>query len=265
MVRSVAMLALLAPTDAYTCAVRPAVAHRRAHRDATMGSFEDMLAKTKQRDEERAKAPPPEPVAAGESQSLAAQMFGTVSNLFDRDDEADEDAAAPAAPSAEAGADALVADIDARAQTGELTFTDFLTMSEAFAGLGDQQLPGMPTLTPAQMAETREKFEKHAKICEVMLDDERAAPSMLIDDLKAGGAKPGPRIQRLAVASGQPETEVGLFLMQFEAMRESTRRIAAGEDPDEVNTSMAAPPGANRQARRNAKKNAAKAMKKEKK
>merc|ERR1719331_3070058 len=111
----------------------------------------------------------------------------------------------------------------------------------------------MPTLTPAQLAETREKFSKHAKIVEVMLEDEKEDPSMLLDDLKAGGATPGPRIQRLAVASNLPETEVGLFLMQFEGMRESTRRIAAGEDPDEVNTSMSAPPGSNRAARRKAK------------
>ena len=37
-------------------------------------------------------------------------------------------------------------------------------------------------------------------------------------------------------------------------MRESTRRIAEGEDPDDVNESLSAPPGANRQMRRNAKK-----------
>jgi hypothetical protein len=37
-------------------------------------------------------------------------------------------------------------------------------------------------------------------------------------------------------------------------MRESTRRIAAGEDPDAVNKSMMeAPPGSNRKARRSAK------------
>merc|ERR1719152_1125846 len=122
----------------------------------------------------------------------------------------------------------------------------------------------MPTLTPAQMAETKEKFEKHAKIVEVMLDDELDDPSILIEDLKKGGATPGPRIQRLAQASAIKETDVGLFLMQFEAMRESTRRIAAGEDPDEVNTTMGAPPGANRQALRAAKKSAARAKKKEK-
>uniref|UniRef100_A0A6S9R8G3 Uncharacterized protein n=1 Tax=Chrysotila carterae TaxID=13221 RepID=A0A6S9R8G3_CHRCT len=93
------------------------------------------------------------------------------------------------------------------------------------------------------------------QIVDVMLDEEKADPVLLIEDLKAGGATPGPRIQRLAKASGQPETEVALFLMQFEGMRESTRRIAAGEDPDQVTESMgAAPPGSNRAARRAAKK-----------
>ena len=48
-------------------------------------------------------------------------------------------------------------------------------------------------------------------------------------------------------------------------MRESTRRIAAGEDPDDVNESLSAPPGANRQARRVADKKKAKAAKKKNK
>ena len=61
--------------------------------------------------------------------------------------------------------------------------------------------------------ESKQKFLKHEKIVEVMLEDERANPEMLIEDLKSGGARPGPRIQRLAVASGQPETEVGLFVL----------------------------------------------------
>ena len=47
-------------------------------------------------------------------------------------------------------------------------------------------------------------------------------------------------------------------------MRESTRRIAAGADPDDVNESLSAPPGANRQARRLASKKKAKAAKKKK-
>ena len=77
--------------------------------------------------------------------------------------------------------------------------------------------------------------------------------------LKEGGATPGPRMQRLAKASGEPEQEVALFLMQFEAMRESTRRIAEGEDPDAVNESLSAPPGSNRAVRRNAAKKKQKA------
>ena len=47
-------------------------------------------------------------------------------------------------------------------------------------------------------------------------------------------------------------------------MRESTRRIAEGEDPDDVIESLSAPPGANRQARRLANKKKAKAAKKKK-
>ena len=69
---------------------------------------------------------------------------------------------------------------------------------------------------------------------------------------------------RLAKASGQPETEVGLFIMQFEATRESTRRIAAGEDPDEVTESMGAGPGSNRAARRAAKRGKKKSKSKSK-
>uniref|UniRef100_A0A7S0P5R3 Signal recognition particle SRP54 subunit M-domain domain-containing protein n=1 Tax=Calcidiscus leptoporus TaxID=127549 RepID=A0A7S0P5R3_9EUKA len=146
-------------------------------------------------------------------------------------------------------------------QTGDLTFNDFLAMSEAFTRM-DGSMPGLPgQLSVAQIEETRDKIEKHQKIVNVMLDEEREQPQMLIDDLKAGGSKPGPRMQRLAVASGQPETEVALFVMQFEAMRESTRRIAAGEDPDEVTESMSAPPGSNRAARRAAKKTKAKKAK----
>ena len=36
-----------------------------------------------------------------------------------------------------------MAGLDARAQTGELTFKDFLTMSEAFTKL-DGKMPGLP-------------------------------------------------------------------------------------------------------------------------
>jgi len=197
----------------------------------------------------------------GFEDSLAGKMFGTIGEaikpLTDMMNSEEEVQAVAATPGAKG--EALVADLDARAQTGELTFKDFLTMSEAFTKL-DGKMPGLPgDLSEKQITETREKFEQHAKIVEVMMEDEKEDPQLLMDDLKAGGARPGPRLQRPAAGSGIPETDGGLFLMLFEAMRESTRRIAAGEDPDEVTESMAAaPPGANRQARRAAKKKAAK-------
>ena len=203
-------------------------------------------------------------------ESLAQKMFGDVFKglksaadavqeaLPKGEDDAEGDAAAAAGP---AKADATVSDLEARAQTGEVTFDDFITMSSAFANMGGKSIPGMPELSASQLLETKEKFERHQKIVEVMLDDERADPQLLIEDIKQGGSTPGPRIQRLAIASNQPENEVALFLMQFEAMRESTRRIADGEDPDAVNESMSAPPGANRSARRAAKKKAAKKKK----
>lgn len=198
--------------------------------------------------------------------SLAGKMFGTLAESFQGIAEmmptSDDGAAAPPPP-ARATGEQLVSDLDARAQTGDLTFDDFLTMSQAFTKL-DGKMPGLPgDLSDKQIAETREKFAQHEKIVEVMMDDELKDPALLMDDLKAGGARPGPRIQRLAEGSGIAETDVALFLMQFEAMRESTRRIAAGEDPDEVTESMAAaPPGANRQARRAAKKKTANGKKK---
>ena len=46
------------------------------------------------------------------------------------------------------------------------------------------------------------------QIVEVMLEEELEDPELLIEDLKAGGSTPGPRLQRLAKASGEAETEV---------------------------------------------------------
>jgi hypothetical protein len=111
-----------------------------------------------------------------------------------------------------------VADIDARARSGQLTFDDFLTMAKAYASMGDMPMPGVlpGQLSAEQLKETREKFGRHSSMVEVMLPAEKADPSILIEDLKQGGSTPGPRIQRIAAASNQPETEVALFLMQFE-------------------------------------------------
>ena len=204
--------------------------------------------------------------------SLAGKMWGSVSSGLtdlakqtgldealkglggDEDDAAPEAAAAVAGAAAASRSEAAVSDLDARAQTGELTFSDFLTMSKAFTAM-DGKIPDQPgmKLNEIQIQETKAKFLKHERIVEVMLDEERADPSLLVEDLKAGASNPGPRLQRLATASQVSEQDVALFVMQFEAMREATARIAAGEDPDEVNESMSAPPGSNRAARRAAK------------
>jgi len=201
-------------------------------------------------------------------ESLASKMFGTivdgVKGVAAAAGMDTEEVPAEAAGGAKRPSDieGVVADIDARAKTGELTFDDFVIMARGFAGMPSEAGGALPgKLSTDQMLETRAKFERHASIVDVMLPEEKSDPALLIDDLKAGAAKPGPRIQRLATASGQPETEVALFLMQFEAMRESTRRIAAGEDPDAVTESMsAAPGGSNRKARRAAKAKAKKKM-----
>ena len=195
--------------------------------------------------------------------SLAGKMFGSVAEgLKDLAKKAGVDtegssggegAVAGSRPRA-ASEDDLVSDLDARAQTGELTFKTFAKMGNDMPGVVGE-------LSESQLTELRDKFERHQSIVEVMLEDELEDPQLLIEDIKKGGATPGPRIQRLATASNQEESEVALFLMQFEAMRESTKRIAAGEDPDDVNESMSAPPGANRAVRRASKKKAKKAKK----
>ena len=82
-------------------------------------------------------------------------------------------------------------------------------MSSAFGGTGGKSIPGVPQRSEAQLLETKQKFERHANIVEVMLDTERADPQLLIEDLKSGGATPGPRVQLLAMASNQPESELG--------------------------------------------------------
>jgi len=204
----------------------------------------------------------------GFENSLAGKMFGTIAESFEglaKSISSEDDAPPEPYQNIEQRDNAVAADLDARAQRGEITFDDFLTISKSFTQI-DQMggmgavLPGK--LTDAEIADTRMKIVRHEKIVEVMLPEERAAPDLLVEDVKSGSSTPGPRIQRLAKASQEPESEVALFVMQFEAMRESTKRIAAGEDPDEVNESMMAGPNSNRAARRAAKK---KSMKKKNK
>tara|TARA_B110001469_G_C9533791_1_gene265276 strand:+ start:62 stop:673 length:612 start_codon:yes stop_codon:yes gene_type:complete len=144
-----------------------------------------------------------------------------------------------------------VSDIDSRAAEGDITFRDFLTMSKTISGMGEDMSALPPGLSATQILELRAKVTKHEKIVEarharsrspgapsmrahartharthatrtnspphqVMMEDEKDDPELLMEDLKAGGSTPGPRMQRLATASGETEQEVGLFLMQFE-------------------------------------------------
>mmetsp|Transcript_1917 Transcript_1917/g.3117 ORF Transcript_1917/g.3117 Transcript_1917/m.3117 type:complete len:308 (+) Transcript_1917:42-965(+) len=142
-------------------------------------------------------------------------------------------------------------DLNARAQTGNINFNDFITMAEAYSGLGGQDIPGMPTMTNKEKEGLADKFSRHRSIVDVMLDEEMQDPQILLEEVKQGT---GPRIQRLSKASAVPETEVAMFLFQFEAMRESTARIAAGEDPDAVTESIGDGPAVNRKQKRAAKK-----------
>jgi hypothetical protein len=70
---------------------------------------------------------------------------------------------------------------------------------------------------------TRTHAQTRYRTHQVMMEDEKDDPELLLEDLKAGGSTPGPRMQRLATASGESEQEVGLFLMQFEVRLPSPR------------------------------------------
>lgn len=200
----------------------------------------------------------PEP----DNRSLGAKMFGDVfegvknlAGMGEEDKEAREVAAG--AEVIEAG-DAISA-IDQRAMDGTITYEDFLMMGKTFAELdGNVKLPG--SLDAKQVAETKAKFAKHEKIVSCMTKEELEDTSLMREDLNDIENKL-PRVQRLSQESGVSEKDVALFVAEFEAMRQSTMRIAAGEDPDAVNADLEAGSG-NRAARRNIKKAQRKADKK---
>ena len=92
-------------------------------------------------------------------ESLAGKMFGDVfgglkdaagkiGDQLGGGDEGDE--AVPAADGP-AAADAVAADLDARAATGDLSFNDFLTLSSAFENMGGKNIPGMPSMSDSQV------------------------------------------------------------------------------------------------------------------
>lgn len=127
----------------------------------------------------------------------------------------------------------------------------------------DGKVPGASgkTLSNKEILETKAKFVKHEKIVRAMLPEERENPDLMVEDLNNTDDKL-PRVQRLARESGVSERDVALFVAEFEAMRTSTARIAAGEDPDEVNATLGDPTAGNRRERRATKKMQRKALKK---
>merc|ERR1712216_761283 len=144
------------------------------------------------------------------------------------------------------GESGVISDIDKRAQSGDVSFRDFLKIGRTFKQFKGK-VPGMPgTLTDDQVVETLKKFEIHDKIVNAMTDKERADPQIMLDDVENTDEN-CPLIQRV-------EKDSALFLADFEAMRQSTQRIAAGEDPDAVNADIGSSNRAERRALKKQKK-----------
>merc|ERR1712129_25060 len=115
-------------------------------------------------------------------------------------------------------------------------------------------VPGMPgSLTDQQVSDTLEKFALHEKIVGAMSDEERENPQLMMDDIEDTD-NACPRVQRVSKASGCAEKDVALFMAEFEAMRQSTERIAKGEDPDAVNADIGSSNRAQRRMLKKAKK-----------
>jgi signal recognition particle GTPase len=194
-----------------------------------------------------------------DTRSLAEKMFGDVTKVFSFGKEEEEKVVVEQGP---LDASRAISEIDRRAASGEVTYQDFIAMSRTFAELNGE-VPGMPKLSPSEVAETKRKFEKHERIVQAMSQEELKDPQLMVDDIDSinNGETKGPRVQRLALESGVTEKDVLLFVAEFEAMRESTSRIAAGEDPDKVNASLGDGKG-NRSQRRAIAKAQKKAAKK---
>ncbi len=205
----------------------------------------------------RVRAADDEPTSLGGA--MFKQLFGGVQeaverlqggNTEQRDVRSTDVAAGREAAKKESG---VISDIDKRAQSGDVSFEDFLKVGRTFKQMGGK-VPGMPgTLTDDQVQETLKKFEIHEKIVSAMTDKERADPQIMLDDVENTDEN-CPLIQRVAKDSGCAEKDVALFLADFEAMRQSTQRIAAGEDPDAVNADIGSSNRAERRALKKQKK-----------
>lgn len=183
---------------------------------------------------------------------MFGDLIGGIAKIAGVEAESEEkDTPPPTAGETFTDAGRAISAVDERAAAGEITYNDFILMSKTFDELdGKMSLPG--TLDAKAIAETKAKFAKHAKIVECMTDEEKENPQLMSDDLNDVENKL-PRVQRLAKEAKVSEKDVALFVAEFEMMRQSTARIAAGEDPDAVNKSLEEGSG-NRKARREIKK-----------
>ena len=136
------------------------------------------------------------------------QLFGGVQEAVERlqgggtdstrDVRSTDVAAGRAAAKKESG---VISDIDKRAQSGDVSFEDFLKIGRTFKQFKGK-VPGMPgTLTDDQVADTLKKFEIHEKIVNAMTDAERADPQIMLDDVENTDEN-CPLIQRRAAAGG---------------------------------------------------------------
>ena len=156
-----------------------------------------------------------------------------------------------------------------RLKTGDMSFEDFLKQVKMMQKAGS--IAAMMKQGPfagggasdATLAEGQKKMERYGSYVELMSEEERANPSLLIDEAKAvrSGSMAPDRLQKLADAAGCGIEDVGAFVTEFASLRVAASRFARGDDPNTIRKAMEeeqqaagnrAPP--NRAMRRAAKK-----------
>lgn len=162
--------------------------------------------------------------------------------------------------------------MEERLKAGEMSFDDFYKQVQVMQKAGNLQamlkkgpFAGAGKEADAQLEEGAKKMKRYAEFIEVMDAEDRANPSLLIDEAKLvrGGAKPD-RLEKLAKASGSSVEQAGQFITEFSVMRRAAVAFANGEDPNTVKEMMmkeqeAAAPPMNRAMRRMKAKKKAKA------
>ena len=156
------------------------------------------------------------------------------------------------------------AEMEARLKAGEMSFDDFMKQVNVMQKMGNLQSlmknspfgGGGGAQQKAELEEGQKKLVKYSKYVELMPQDEREDPTLLIEEAKLvrSGAQPV-RLQALADASGASVEEVGQFITEFSVMRKAAVAFARGESPDKIKQMMteetqAVRPPLNRQMRR---------------